>query len=192
MTKLEQRLPDLYTELHSQNAFKGDAWATCFAAFKRFIGAPKVKGKTAILDFGCGPSGGLLSSSLAAESEWEISAYDPYIKRFCAKPWGKPKDIFFSCDVFEHMTIGQLVNLGGKINDIAPSKVFISLSTRPANKIFSNGINVHITIESAEWWAGFLIALLASHYELILATADLRTKECIFGFERKANENPAA
>jgi hypothetical protein len=181
MSDLEAQLPKFYAELHEKNAFLGTSWRRHLAPFKDFL-ALRPFGRD-ILDYGCGPLGGL-------QEYWshKVIAYDPYIPEFAADPWKQDFDTVFSCDVLEHMTEFQLRHFLRRLcKHVSIQVVFLALTARAANKTFSNGLNVHLTVHAPEWWRGVFDTVLGSHYTMELATADMLTSECVFGFIRRDN-----
>lgn len=178
MTKLESIMPTLYRDMHAAHAFLGDTWKHHLPVVKTFF-----NGLTPILDYGCGPTGGLAE----AYPKGYVIPYDPYVTSYHAEPWTKEPKGFFSCDVFEHMTIGQLRWMIRKICKL-PSiqKIYIALSTRSANKTMPNGMNAHLTVHAPDWWRGFFDHTLTVHFNAETATADLYRDECVFTFTRIA------
>lgn len=179
--KLDETLPRMYAELHAQGAFQGESWRVHLPAFHRFNGSGN---NSPVLDFGCGPRGGL-AAEFPGHTPYVVIPYDPYVPQHAGDPWGQPFRTFFSADVFEHLPIHQLTSLLLRLRKRpALKRLFIALSTRPANKILPNGLNAHLTVQPAVWWEGFLQGAFAGHFDLKLATADLVTGVAVFGMER--------
>lgn len=177
--KLDETLPKMYAQMHRENAFHGETWRGHLAVFQKFLGTTDP-----VLDFGCGPKGGLLAL-FTGHTAYEVIAYDPYVPQFSAEPWDRPFRAFFSADVFEHLPIHQLTPLLLRLKKRSGlKKIFVGLSTRPANKVLPNGLNAHLTVQPAVWWEGYLQGILAGHFDLKLATADLVSGEAVFAFER--------
>ena len=89
-------LDGLNRQMHDQGRFKGVTWQQSLGEFQHLV--PESESKL-ILDFGCGPCGGL-----TAHAGLRVVAYDPYVKQYASSPWGQPLDVVFSSDVLEHMT----------------------------------------------------------------------------------------
>lgn len=177
--EINDLLKDYYEQLHGQGLFLGETWHNYFDIFKDFI--PSFDYQT-ILDFGCGPKGGL-----AAKLGNQVIPFDPYIPEYSEQPWNKKFNIFFSCDVFEHIPYSHLwITLLNLIRHLETTYIFLGIATRTANKIFPSGINVHLTVKSADWWEGFLTTALYSHYNIKLAEANPTEGFCILGFVRRA------
>lgn len=187
MSKLEDLLPGMYREMHAAGAFVGNSWRLYFDEFKSFLyntglhhDGPDYQ---RILDFGCGPTGGL------QQHFSDVVAYDPYVEKYADDPWKQPFDVFFSSDVFEHLPLGELRQLVRRLCKHATiQKIFVVISTRSANKFLPNGTNAHLTVRSAQWWHGFFDAQLGLHYDIVYARADMLAETCLFGFTRIKEE----
>lgn len=183
MSKLEEILPILYRDMHAAGAFLGDTWRRHMVDIQSFA-----SGMGPILDYGCGPKGGLSDKS-GPPTELAVVPYDPYVKQYSEDPWGKNPAVFFSCDVFEHMTLPDLRTLMRRIwKQKSIRKVYISLSTRAANKTMPNGMNAHLTVQSADWWAGFFAYTFEEHFNCIVSQIDRLHDDCRFMFIRKQEE----
>lgn len=182
MTKLEEMLPDMYRQMHNEGAFKGDTWTAHRQALNEFL-AFRTSGR--ILDFGCGPKGGLD----AYYGPMRVVSYDPYVAEYSEDPWNKDFDTFFSCDVFEHLQQDALLQLMRRLcKHTSLNFVFIALSTRPANKLLPNGLNAHLTIRTPQWWDGFFAASLGPHFVAEMQRVDLLRDDAVFAFARKGFE----
>lgn len=180
MSKLEDLLPTFYRELHANGAFKGDSWRWHEA---HLINLVAFKPSGAILDFGCGPQGGLLRSSRLPGHK---IPYDPYVEEYSEDPWKKDFDVFFTSDVLEHLTEEMLLELTRRLCKHKRIKYLcLGVTARAANKHFSNGTNVHLTIHPAAWWHGFFAGQLGLHFEIFSAEHDLLNDEVNFCFIRR-------
>ena len=174
---IQNRLPQFYRELHEADTFRGDSWQKHYKRFIGFLG--NTSGK--ILDYGCGPTGGL-SSKL----EDRVIPYDPYLPKFSSPPWNSRFSTFFSCDVFEHLLkddIFYLLKILTKRKDL--EKLYIVAATRPANKFFSNGLNIHLIVEPSSWWRGLFEARLSGEFDLVIASDDMIRGEAVFAATRR-------
>lgn len=195
MTKLDAMLPGMYAEMHARGAFQGDAWEHRYFDLFSFLGGDAAGGvhKHTVLDFGCGPTGGLAGKRRHGGVDNPLALYDgvavpydPYVPEYAADPWKKPLTAFFSCDVFEHMPLHQIRDLVRRLcKHKTITHVLVSIATRPANKTLPNGLNVHITVKSPEWWQGFFDATLGTHFECTESVAYMATGDVVFGFVRK-------
>lgn len=179
MTKLEEMLPEMYRQMHRDGAFVGNTWEAHQRTFQQFL-AFRPSGR--ILDFGCGPTGGL-ARYYGPE---QVISYDPFVPEYAADPWQEQFGVFFSCDVFEHLPQEQLLQLTRRLCKHTPiNLIFIALSTRAANKVLPNGINAHLTVHAPQWWDGFFAATLGPHFVPEIAKTDLIHDEAVFAFARK-------
>lgn len=173
--KLESLLPQLYSEMHDKHMFKGDSWTSWYADLLLFLGgAAGIKAHT-ILDYGCGPLGGLnAETSMIRKQAAEVVAYDPYVIGYQTTPWDKRLTAVFSCDVLEHMPLSAILTLCTAIKNKATiTHAMFVIATRAANKTMSNGLNAHITVHTAEWWYGFMAGTFSSLFDIRMATANM-------------------
>ncbi len=176
-------LPGWYADMHAAGKFSGETYKAYLGELAEFLGRP-LEGLPSVLDFGCGPNGGLSTLGLPAGV---VTAYDPYVPRFSADPWkgrSSPYALVFSADVLEHLTVAQLRRLAVDLEGSKAERVFLVVATRPAMKAFPNGDNVHLTIEAADWWRGFLQAALPS-YKLAYGRSDVFSGCVSLGFRRR-------
>lgn len=184
--RIEQQLPGFYRELHAKRAFLGDTWRVRLPLYRAFLedhGGPMPRG---VLDFGCGPSGGLAAAGPEVLGGRICIPYDPHVAAYAADPWDKPFDAFFSCDVFEHLTQTRLFELLSRIKKKPGLRTaFISLSTRHANKTLPNGMNAHLTVRSVDWWRGVFDVTFGNHFDCPLCVVFPEEGSAVFGFVRK-------
>lgn len=167
----------LYASMHRGNRFKGVTWRDYVDEFLRLI--PE-RERRRVLDFGCGPRGGL------AEALGDSAIpYDPYVERYASGPWDRQFDVVFSSDVLEHMTPSEIREFVRKVNDSTARYLFLAVSTRPAVKCLPNGANAHLTVRSADWWLVFLKSALHGDFSLLLARDDLLRDVAVFCFQRE-------
>lgn len=106
-----------------------------------------------ILDYGCGK--GTLKEALKtleACGHAEITEYDPAIEgKDDIEKW-KSFDLVVCTDVLEHIEPDRLAVVIDHIQGLADKLVFLVIATRPSNKFFQDGRNVHLIIEPAVWW----------------------------------------
>jgi hypothetical protein len=166
----------LYVAMHHSRAFRGDTWRAHLTQLREIV--PDLDQRT-ILDFGCGPKGGL-----AAEYGGRVIPFDPYVSEFSAPPWSKSFDVVFSSDVLEHMTLVQIHAFLHHIRTCAPEFAFLVASTRPAHKSLPNGANAHLTVKPASWWLATVSSALGNEYAPKLALADLIRADVTLCFGR--------
>jgi hypothetical protein len=167
----------LYLELHAQHAFKGNTWRSHLDLLRKSV--PDIN-NLRILDFGCGPKGGL-----SAELGANVTPHDPYVEKYAESPWNKTFDVVFSSDVLEHMTLQHISAFAQNIVKAHPAFVFLNISTRPAQKNLPNGANAHLTVNRPEWWLSYLGEKLGSAYQPTLAVSDLLSQDVSLCFHRE-------
>lgn len=141
--ELAAYLGEQYKSLHSASRFQGRTWEKHLPALLEVV--PDIA-KTSILDFGCGPLGGISSYLPSAIS------YDPHVSRYTADPWHRHYDVVFSCDVLEHLSLAQVDSFIANVQRSEPYYCYLVISLRLAVKTFSDGSNVHITVRDSQWW----------------------------------------
>lgn len=185
MTKLDAMLPGMYAQLHADGAFKGGAWkAKAGDGFVRFLKEHKAYDGL-ILDFGCGPEGGLKAHPAIGH---RVIPHDPYVLSYAAKP--SPDTairVLFSCDVLEHLSLDALGRFADQVRDMRNylEYAYISVATRSANKLLPNGLNVHLTVWTPQRWHGWFEGNLGDLFEVVLAEADLLADTAVFGLRRR-------
>jgi len=171
-----EHLAELNREMHRHGKFRGISWRSSLSEFREAV--PALEQRT-ILDYGCGPLGGLRG----AFPERTI-AHDPYVDEFAEPPWGKPFDTVFSSDVLEHMTLSEVRTLADRIKGSTAEYVFLVVSTRAAGKHLANGANAHLLIKSPEWWRKTLQRALGEAFQLTVFKADLLRRDVTLCFHR--------
>jgi hypothetical protein len=167
----------LYRAMHMSHAFRGDTWRAHVKELR--LAVPDLDQRV-ILDFGCGPKGGLL-----LELGENVIPYDPYCAQYSDPPWDLSFDVVFSSDVLEHMTLSQIKKFVNCARLAEPSFIFLVASTRPAEKTLPNGANAHLTVRPPTWWLGFVSDLLGDQYTAVMATANLLREDVTLCFERR-------
>ncbi len=180
MARIDDLLPTLYRDMHAQGAFPGTTWTAHRAAAEAFFRPDSFP----VLDFGCGPLGGLR----AAYGD-RVVPYDPYVPEFAADPWVRRPRGFFTSDVLEHLPVHALRALVLRIA-AAPyvRQVFAAVSTRAANKIMPNGLNAHLTVRHGQWWRGFFDCALGEWFDPVGADYDMLDESCTFRLNRRDPE----
>jgi hypothetical protein len=173
----ERHLHEMYTAMHTKGAFLGVSWKSHVETFCRTV--PK-QAREHILDFGCGPKGGL-----ALEFGEAVISYDPHVPAFSAAPWERHFDSIFSSDVLEHMSLSQLGEFLDHAGRSSASYIFLNVSTRKAFKSLPDGSNAHLTVKPAKWWLEFVLSKLGDEFEPTLANEDLLRSEVTLCLQRK-------
>lgn len=179
-------LGPMYTEMHSKGLFLGQTWTRHIDRFVEFLGDAHLSAdEHLVLDYGCGSKGGLLEATLPPGMR--VLAYDPFVEAYAMAPWDERFDVFFSCDVLEHLPLHEIMDLLLRLRKHHSSVVeclYFSVSCRPANKSLPNGLNAHLTVHPASWWFGLFTGVFAGHYRVTLATHDLTDDTAVFGLLR--------
>lgn len=136
-----------YRRMHEKKMFGGSSLEIHLPKIKELIEWYDCK---TILDYGCGRA-----KCHEKEKLGDVTLYDPYYEPYSIKP-DSTYDFVICTDVLEHVledevgkVLAELINYTNKI-------LYLSISTKPAKKKFSNGENVHITIKPQEWWEGMI------------------------------------
>lgn len=150
----------LNRKLHESRADYGAGYSTSkwyphIANFAKGVGA------RSILDYGCGKGG--LGRAL---SHVIVQGYDPAIPGKDATP--EPADMVVCTDVLEHIEPELLDNVLDDLKRCTLKACFLTVATRPAQKILEDGRNAHLIQEKAEWWLPKLMA----RWELRMFQAD--------------------
>lgn len=150
--KLERYISPAYLEsqkwLHERPKGYGGGgakWAEAVAALADMHACASV------LDYGCGQ--GTLGEALRARlSGAVIVDYDPAIPGKDSIEKHKTFDLVVCTDVLEHIESDRLGVVIDHLFKLSAKLVFVVIATRPSNKFFPDGRNVHLTIEPASWW----------------------------------------
>jgi hypothetical protein len=136
-----------YIAMHAKKKFSGASLEPHIKEIKSLI---KEYDCQTILDYGCGQAQCHKDGKIKG-----AALYDPYVDRYSVKPEGV-FDLVICTDVMEHVpedevgkTLTELMNYTNKV-------LYLAIATYPANKKFSNGENVHVTIKPKEWWESML------------------------------------
>jgi hypothetical protein len=166
-----------YAEMHAKALFPGDSWKVHYRTLCETI--PNLD-SLRIVDFGCGPSGGLAQALPS-----QVISYDPYVEQYSTPPWDKPFDVVFSSDVFEHIPRSQVASVLETIGRCRPTFIFLNISTRLAHKRLPDGRNAHLTVKSASWWLSTVRSQLGNSYGPRLAREDLLRAEVSLCFQHQ-------
>lgn len=140
----------LYEIMHEKNnVFTGFSSLVFKDEIKKIIEKYNVK---TVLDYGCGK--GLQYFQMKIHETWNIEKlylYDIGVKEFQKKP-EKNFDMVITIDVLEHVHPDEVDSVLLEIDNYARKVVFANICTIPAKKTFPDGTNVHLTVQSSDWW----------------------------------------
>jgi len=142
----KQYIASEYRRLHAASKFSGGCLKLYISEVRELI--KKYDCKT-ILDYGCGKALYHDKAKLG-----KVTLYDPYYDPYSKKPEGK-FDIVICTDVMEHIPMEDIENTINELIGYTNKVLFLSICTKPANKRFANGKNVHLTIRPEFWWEIF-------------------------------------
>lgn len=108
----------------------------------------KAHGEVTMLDYGCGKRS--LEEHLPPITGLIMYNYDPCIEGVDDTP--EPADIVVCTDVLEHIEPECLENVLDDLKRVTKKVCYLAVSTRLANKAYSDGQNTHKIIEEHEWW----------------------------------------
>jgi hypothetical protein len=103
-----------------------------------------------VLDYGCGKAR-LHRKGRTAFWGADVTLYDPAVESFSKKPYAWFDGVICT-DVLEHVPEEEVDAVLKEIFDYAQKFVFLSISTKPAEKTFPDGTNVHVTVKPSYWW----------------------------------------
>lgn len=125
---------------------RGDKWAS---AVKHLARCFKCK---SVLDYGCG-RGTLAQKLYKLKADGvEVFEYDPAIYGKHSIPKYKSFDLVVCTDVLEHIEPDKLAVVIEHLQELTNKVLFLVIATRPSNKFFPDGRNVHLIIEPDSWW----------------------------------------
>ena len=85
-------------------------------------------------------------------------AYQPYDPAFPDYGAPRPADLVTCIDVLEHIEPDLLDNVLDELSSITTRLAFLTVHTRPAKKVLSDGRNAHLIQEPPSWWLDRLSA----------------------------------
>ena len=136
-----------YQLLHSKGKFSGKSLKPHLQSIADLIRRTESKH---VLDYGCGKA---VLHRKGRTDFWgvEIDLYDPGYEPYSKKPhrW---YDGVICTDVLEHVPEEEIDDVLKEIFEYAQKFVFLSISTKPADKKFPDGTNVHVCVKTSDWW----------------------------------------
>lgn len=103
---------------------------------------------SSILDYGCGK--GLLKAALGDI----VAEYDPAIEGKDTIP--SPADLVVCIDVLEHIEPECIASVLIDLRRCTKKAALMTIATRPAKRILSDGRNAHLIQKPYTWWLGML------------------------------------
>lgn len=136
-----------YRAMHNLNKFAGGSLKSHLPEIKKIISTYNIN---SLLDYGCG--GASCHKKPLVKS---TTLYDPYREPYTKKPTGT-FDLVICTDVLEHIPENEVGRTLAELLNFADKVLFLTISTKPARKTFSDGSNVHVTVKPIEWWENML------------------------------------
>jgi hypothetical protein len=145
-----------YRELHQTNPkwFSGALKPQSVLTIAELV---KAVGAKTMLDFGSGKGYQYLRTRI--HEQWGgilPTCYDPGVIQLQEKPKeGTKFDGVICTDVMEHIAEDDIDGLLNEIFSYVNEEkgfVYFAICCRPARKVFSDGINVHLTVRAPNWW----------------------------------------
>ena len=168
-------LNEYYKSLHAGNLtnenkndiYNGKTTMVFAKIIKAIIEKNNIKN---ILDYGSGKGDRYFNNSEFGnetypplEKYWNIkpTLYDPGVPH--PKPVGKKFDMVISIDVLEHIPLQDLGWVIEEIFDFSKEIIFINVACYAAQRTFSDGSNVHVSLFQPMWWYGFITKIALNH-----------------------------
>jgi len=85
----------------------------------------------------------------------KVTCYDPGVEKFSKLP-DERSDLVIAVDVMEHIPAQDLEWVVDTILSYADKAAFFNVACYEALKTFSNGKNVHVTVEKPNWWVDLI------------------------------------
>lgn len=136
-----------------------------------------------MIDYGCG-QGTLAKALLEKDLQCEIYEYDPAINGKTNIEKHKTFDLVVCTDVLEHIEPDRLRVVIEHLFRLSNKLVFLVIATRPSNKYFPDGRNVHLTIEPENWWRERLLHPAFDELPAPKSTLGQKARELVVLFER--------
>lgn len=189
--KLERYITPAYLEsqkwLHQRPkgyGGNGDKWADAV------LNLAIENGCQSILDYGCGQ--GTLKIALEQkgwgdEGAGTITEYDPAIDGKDSIEKYAKFDLVVCTDVLEHIEPDRLAVVIDHLFRLSKKLLFLVIATRPSNKFFADGRNVHLTIQPENWWRERLLHPLFDELPAPKSPLTQKSRELVILFERLEN-----
>lgn len=135
--------------LNGNNIWTGGSLKKHISYIKDVIKKNNIK---TILDYGCGKATCHKNKSTKVWNYDELFLYDPCVLEYNKKPIDKKFDLVICTDVLEHIPESDIDNILKELISYSNKLLFLSISTREADKKFFDNENVHLTIKNKDWW----------------------------------------
>lgn len=138
---------DQNKKLHNDNDHYGISsrkWGAEVARLAQLVHAES------ILDYGCGKGELKHALGLLTLSAVDYREYDPAIEGKDAAP--EPADLVVCTDVMEHIEPECLDDVLDHLQSLTKNAIFLTVATRPAQKILDDGRNAHLIQQPYDWW----------------------------------------
>ena len=132
----------LNNELHRSRSDYGTSGARWSKLVDRLA---QQYGAASILDYGCGKQ--TLSTALP---HLKITGYDPALPGLDRSP--NPADLVVCTDVLEHVEPECIDAVLDDLCRVTSKIALVTVATRPAIKVLSDGRNAHLTVKPFAWW----------------------------------------
>jgi len=167
MTKPSKEYNELveeYKNLHTDTTIFPGKSVVKYAHYIRSIVRDN-KCKT-LLDYGCGKGYLYEPNNPYAEEKLgktlqdflnisKVTCYDPGVEKFSKLP-DERSDLVIAVDVMEHIPAQDLEWVVDTILSYADKAAFFNIACYEALKTFSDGKNVHVTVEKPNWWVDLI------------------------------------
>jgi hypothetical protein len=157
---------------------RGDKWASAV------LSLVKDHDCKTILDYGCGQ--GTLKVAIQSHLPKDaVTEYDPAIQGKDEIEKYKTFDLVVCTDVLEHIEPDRLAVVIDHLFRLTNKVLFLVIATRPSNKFFPDGRNVHLTIEPAGWWRDRINHPVFVEVEAPKSPMDQKSRELVAVFVRR-------
>lgn len=129
-----------------KEGFGGSGWKHTDAILAY---AEELQAKT-LLDYGAGECTLYREIKKRDGVKLKMAMYDPAVFKLSRLP--KPAHLVVCTDVLEHVEPEKLDAVLNHLATLTERGCYLSIATRPANKILPNGKNAHAIIEDTPWW----------------------------------------
>ena len=141
-------ISDDYRKLNEELHAKGNYGITAPRHFDRIAEIITKSASRTILDYGSGTKKHI---EARFGQNYDVKSYDPCVPELSEPP--SIADMVVCCDVLEHIEPEHLGDVLAHISSRFLRIAYLSIATRPASKILSDGRNAHLIVQSHEWWA---------------------------------------
>jgi hypothetical protein len=136
----------MQAELHGAGRYgvAGSQYAPLVAEIMQRIGTRE------LLDYGAGNGGLGRALEQMYDEPFVIHHYDPAVPQWAPPP--APCRFVTCIDVLEHIEPDFIENVLDDLARVTAGVALITVDTRPARKVLSDGRNAHLIQQPARWW----------------------------------------